>query len=232
MKTLHLFLYNTLLFTFCLLPLSSITAQVRDTIFIFDQKFYAGDTIRLTEVNLFGKERSFADLDAQKRYFLLRNRVKKVYPYAKMAAERLSVMEHTMDTMQNSRQKKVYVKRTQKYIEDHFTEELKKLSRSQGRILIKLIHRQTGKTAYDLVRDLRNGWNAYWYNKTAWLYDLSLKKGYDPLNVEEDYWIEEILLRAINKGELEPQLPALQYSFSELTKRHHQRKQAAAGHTK
>lgn len=232
MKILHLFLYNALLFTFCLLPLSSITAQVRDTIFIFDQKFYAGDTIRLTEVNLFGKERSFADLDAQKRYFLLRNRVKKVYPYAKMAAERLSVMEHTMDTMQNSRQKKVYVKRTQKYIEDHFTEELKKLSRSQGRILIKLIHRQTGKTAYDLVRDLRNGWNAYWYNKTAWLYDLSLKKGYDPLNVEEDYWIEEILLRAINKGELEPQLPALQYSFSELTKRHHQRKQAAAGHTK
>ena len=232
MKTLHLFLYNALLFTFCLLPLSSITAQVRDTIFIFDQKFYAGDTIRLTEVNLFGKERSFADLDAQKRYFLLRNRVKKVYPYAKMAAERLSVMEHTMDTMQNSRQKKVYVKRTQKYIEDHFTEELKKLSRSQGRILIKLIHRQTGKTAYDLVRDLRNGWNAFWYNKTAWLYDLSLKKGYDPLNVEEDYWIEEILLRAINKGELEPQLPALQYSFSELTKRHYKRKQAAAGHTK
>ena len=161
MKTLHLFLYNTLLFTFCLLPLSSITAQVRDTIFIFDQKFYAGDTIRLTEVNLFGKERSFADLDAQKRYFLLRNRVKKVYPYAKMAAERLSVMEHTMDTMQNSRQKKVYVKRTQKYIEDHFTEELKKLSRSQGRILIKLIHRQTGKTAYDLVRDLRNGCTTY-----------------------------------------------------------------------
>ena len=143
----------------------------------------------------------------------------------KMAADRLYTMERTMDTMQNKQQRKVYVKRTQRYIEDHFTDELKKLSRSQGRILIKLIHRQTGRTAYDLVKELRNGWNAYWYNKTAWLYDLSLKKGYDPMNIEEDYWIEEIVLRAISKGELEDQTPALQYNFSELTE--HRRKRLA-----
>ncbi|WP_456063045.1 DUF4294 domain-containing protein [Capnocytophaga leadbetteri] len=202
-------------FLFIACPL--LPAQTRDTLFIFDKKFYAGDTIQLTEINLFGKERSFADLEAQKRYLLLRSRVKRVYPYAKMAADRLSAMQHTMDTMQNNRQKRVYVKRTQHYIEEHFTDELKKLSRSQGRILIKLIHRQTGRTAYNLVKELRNGWNAYWYNKTAWLYDLSLKKEYDPHNVEEDYWIEEIILRAINRGELEPQVPALRFNFSELT---------------
>jgi hypothetical protein len=212
-----------ILFYLLLLPFTLVIAQPRDTLFVFDKEFYTGDTIRLTEVNLFGKERSFSDLEAQKRYLLLQRRVKKVYPYAKMAADRLSVMQHTMDTMQRPRQKKVYVKRTQRYIEEHFTDELKKLSRSQGRILIKLIHRQTGRTAYDLVRDLRNGWNAYWYNKTAWLYDLSLKKGYDPMNVEEDYWIEEILLRAISSGELEEQVPALRYDFTELTQRRWQR---------
>ena len=212
-----------ILFYLLLLPFTLVIAQPRDTLFVFDKEFYTGDTIRLTEVNLFGKERSFSDLEAQKRYLLLQRRVKKVYPYAKMAADRLSVMQHTMDTMQRARQKKVYVKRTQRYIEEHFTDELKKLSRSQGRILIKLIHRQTGRTAYDLVRDLRNGWNAYWYNKTAWLYDLSLKKGYDPMNVEEDYWIEEILLRAISSGELEEQVPALRYYFTELTQRRWQR---------
>ena len=214
-----------ILFYLLLLPFTLVIAQPRDTLFVFDKEFYTGDTIRLTEVNLFGKERSFSDLEAQKRYLLLQRRVKKVYPYAKMAADRLSVMQHTMDTMQHARQKKVYVKRTQRYIEEHFTDELKKLSRSQGRILIKLIHRQTGRTAYDLVRDLRNGWNAYWYNKTAWLYDLSLKKGYDPMNVEEDYWIEEILLRAISSGELEEQVPALRYDFTELTQRRCQRLQ-------
>ena len=206
-----------ILFYLLLLPFTLVIAQPRDTLFVFDKEFYTGDTIRLTEVNLFGKERSFSDLEAQKRYLLLQRRVKKVYPYAKMAADRLSVMQHTMDTMQRTRQKKVYVKRTQRYIEEHFTDELKKLSRSQGRILIKLIHRQTGRTAYNLVKELRNGWNAYWYNKTAWLYDLSLKKEYDPHNVEEDYWIEEIILRAINRGELEPQVPALRFNFTELT---------------
>ena len=213
-----LFTYPAIaVFVFYLLPLTSFS-QKRDTIYIFDQQFYSGDTIRLAEVSVFGKEHYFGDAEAQKRYLLLRSRVKRVYPYAKMAADRLY-------TMQNKRQKKVYVKRTQRYIEDHFTDELKKLSRSQGRILIKLIHRQTGKTAYELVKDLRNGWNAYWYNKTAWLYDLSLKKGYDPMNVEEDYWIEEIILRAINSGELEYQTPALLYNFSDLVEQRQKRLQ-------
>ena len=185
-----LFTYPAItVFVFYFLPFTSFS-QKRDTIYIFDQQFYSGDTIRLAEVSVFGKEHYFGDAEAQKRYLLLRSRVKRVYPYAKMAAD-----------------------------------ELKKLSRSQGRILIKLIHRQTGKTAYELVKDLRNGWNAYWYNKTAWLYDLSLKKGYDPMNVEEDYWIEEIILRAINSGELEYQTPALLYNFSDLVEQRQKRLQ-------
>ena len=132
--------YYLLPFIAYLLPLTSYL--------LFAQDFHEGDTIYLPEVNLFGKERSFGDADAQKRYLLLKSRVKRVYPYAKIAADRLYTMERTMDTMQNKQQRKVYVKRTQRYIEDHFTDELKKLSRSQGRLLIKLIHRQTGKTAY------------------------------------------------------------------------------------
>ncbi len=217
--------HKYLFFLACyLLPATFLKAQVRDTVYIFDPKYYAGDTIQLAEITLFGKERSFSNIDEQNKYLILRSRVKRVYPYAKLAADRLRAMERTMDTMQNNRQKKTYIKRTQQYIEEHFTEELKKLSRSQGKILIKLIHRQTGKTAYDLVKDLRNGWNAFWYDKTAWLYDLSLKKEYDPVNNEEDYWIEEIILRAINRGELEPQIPALQYNFSKLSERYNQKK--------
>lgn len=219
-------------FIILLLITSALRAQHRDTIYIGDMQFLAGDTIHLSEVNLFGKERSFGDLEAKKRYLILRSRVKKVYPYAKMAADRLYTMERTMDTMQNKRQKKVYVKRTQEYIESHFTDELKKLSRSQGRILVKLIHRQTGDTVYDLVKNLRNSWSAFWYNKTAWFYDISLKKGYHPDEIEEDYWIEEILLRAINNGELEPQTPALQFNFTDLTKKREERLRNAINTTK
>ena len=175
------------------------------------------DIIPLEEVFVFGKEPIFKTEEDRNRYLILKYRVKKVYPYAKLAAEELQRINKVLDSLPNNRQKKKYTKKIQEETENKFSQELKKLSRSQGRILIKLIHRQTGRTAYNLVKELRNGWNAYWYNKTAWLYDLSLKKEYDPHNVEEDYWIEEIILRAINRGELEPQVPALRFNFTELT---------------
>lgn len=184
-----------------------------------DTIFYEGDVIHLPEVYVFEKEQTFANEEEQKKYLILKRRVKIVYPYAKLAAERLHIMQKTMDTMHNKRQKKTYIKRTQRYIEQRFTDELKKLSRSQGRILVKLIHRQTGITAFNLVKDLRNGWNAFWYNNTAWLYDISLKSQYDPQNVEEDYWIEDILLRAFASGELEAQTSALNYDYFELVEK-------------
>lgn len=174
------------------------------------------DTIRLAEVFVFEKEPRFPSEEARKQYLILRSRVKKVYPYAKLAAERLHIMEQTMDTMKNKRSKKVYTKRMQKYIEDRFTDELKKLSRSQGRILVKLIHRQTGRTAYQLVKDLRNGWNAFMYNSTAWFYDISLKTEYNPAENTEDFLIEGILFRAFANNELEEQPPAFEINFEKI----------------
>ena len=168
-----------------LLPLTSYL--------LFAQDFHEGDTIYLPEVNLFGKERSFGDADAQKRYLLLKSRVKRVYPYAKMAADRLYTMERTMDTMQNKQQRKVYVKRTQRYIEDHFTDELKKLSRSQGRILIKLIHRQCGMTGYELLKTFLGGFKAWTWQLFARVTGASLKSPYDPLHNQEDATIERII---------------------------------------
>lgn len=181
-----------------------------------ESNFQFVDTIRLPEVFVFGRERSFANEEARKQYLILRNRVRKVYPYAKLAADRLKIMEQTMDTMTNKRAKKLYAKRMQKYIEDRFTDELKKLSRSQGRILVKLIHRQTGRTSYQLVKDLRNGWNAFMYNSTAWLYNISLKTEYNPTQNDEDLLIEEILHRAFANDELEYQAPAIEINLGEL----------------
>ncbi|MFK8298704.1 DUF4294 domain-containing protein [Capnocytophaga cynodegmi] len=199
---------------FAIICCSFVSAQT-DTLHQ-DSNLQFIDTIRLPEVVVFGKERKFISEEARKQYLILRNRVKKVYPYAKLAADRLEIMQQTMDTMRNKRAKKLYTKRMQKYIEDRFTDELKKLSRSQGRILVKLIHRQTGKTAFQLVKDLRNGWSAFMYNSTAWLYDISLKTEYNPTENNEDLLIEEILLRAFANDELEYQAPAFEIDFSKI----------------
>jgi hypothetical protein len=140
-----------------------------------------------------------------------------VYNYAHLAAVRLDSMNSRLEKIKKKRDRKKYTKRIQKYIEGEFSEELKKLTRTEGQILIKLIHRQTGITTFDLVKELRNGWRAFWYNNTASLFKLSLKAEYDPMNNKEDYLIEDILQRNFQSGRLKRQKDKLGLDFYELT---------------
>lgn len=173
-------------------------------------------SIDLREVKLLHKLR-FGNKKERIRYVILRRKTLKVYPYAKMAAERLDSMNQHLLTLKKNRAKKRYTKHIQKYIEGEFSDELKKLTRTEGQILIKLIHRQTGTTAFNLIKELRSGWRAFWYNTTASMFDISLKREFDPINVKEDYLIEDILLRSFQNGLLERQEPAIEFDFYDLS---------------
>ncbi|HAT64140.1 MAG TPA: DUF4294 domain-containing protein [Flavobacteriaceae bacterium] len=180
-----------------------------------------GDTIPrefidLEEVVLLNKLQ-FNSKEDRRRYLILRRKTRKVYPFAKLASERLTVMTERLNTIESKRLKRKYTKRIQKYIEEEFSEELKKLTRTEGQILVKLIHRQTGRTAFDLVKELRTGWRAFWYNTTASLFDISLKEEYKPFEVKEDYLIEDILERSFQSGLLQRQKPAFNIDYLELT---------------
>jgi len=171
--------------------------------------------IRLKEVVLFQPLR-FKSMTELREYVILRNRTLRVYPYAKLAADRLDTLSMRLQNIKNKRQKKIYIKRVEKFIYDEFEEELKKLSRSQGRILIKLVHRQTGATSHELIKDLRNGWKAMIYQTTASLFKLSLKDTYDPEKIYEDFLIEDILQRAYGDGLIELDPTALTYDLDAL----------------
>ena len=93
----------------------------------------------------------------------------------------------------SKRKKKKYTKMLEKFVQNELTSELKKLTRTEGQILVKLIFRETGVSAYSLVRELRNGFRAFTYNTIARVFNISLKEKYDPLNVREDLFIEDIL---------------------------------------
>ena len=180
-----------------------------------------GDTIPreyidLEEVVLLNKL-SFNNKVDRRRYLILRRKTRKVYPYAKLASERLLTMTKRLQTIKKKRQASKYTKRIQKYIEQEFSEKLKKLTRTEGQILVKLIHRQTGTTAYDLVKELRTSWRAFWYNTTASFFDISLKQEYTPFSVEEDYLIEDILERSFQEEILERQAPFFKIDFLELS---------------
>ena len=174
------------------------------------------EVIDLDEVMLLHKLK-FDSKENRRRYYILRRKTLKVYPYAKMAAERLDSLTKQLATLDSKRKQKRYAKKVQKYIESEFSAELKKMTRTEGQILIKLIHRQTGKTTFSLIKELRSGWRAFWFNNTASLFDISLKREFDPENDKEDYLIEDILQRNFQNGLLKEQESALDLDFFELS---------------
>ena len=109
------------------------------------------NSIELDEVYIFGKLR-FDSYDEKLRYYILRRKTLKVYPYAKLASERLLELNSRLGQIKSRGKRKQYTKIVQRYIEEEFSAELKKLTRTEGQILVKLIYRQTGITAFDLAK--------------------------------------------------------------------------------
>ena len=172
-------------------------------------------TIKLNEITLLPKQKFKSKVDV--RYYLwFRRKVFKAYPFAKLASERLDSLNARLERIDSKRKRRKYTKQVQKYIEGEFTDQIKKMTKTEGRLLIKLIHRQTGKTAFNNIKGLRSGWKAFWYNTTANLFKLSLKDEYHPETINEDYLIEDILQRAFIDDALEKQSSKLNFDFEKI----------------
>jgi len=206
-----------ILFIICFALFSTaVQAQViqKESDLTVENDTILNDTIELPEI-IVRKEK--LDIEARKQFQLLQNRVLKVYPYAKITAERLTALNHGMANLKTEKEKKKYFKIVENYLTNEFEAKLKKLSRKQGQILVKLIHRQTGTTTYDLITNLKSGWKAFWSNVTAKLFDINLKTKYDPYQNNEDYLIESILVFAFETGRLQNQPPAIKVDFDNLS---------------
>jgi len=212
-----------LLYILLILPIL-LTAQIEPVVqdstvveyILVDGVSIPKTAIDLNEVLLLHKLK-FSSKEDRITYLILKRKTLKVYPYAKLAADRLSALQKRLETLEGKRAKKKYAKIIQKYIEDEFSAELKKLTRTEGQILVKLIHRQTGTTTFGLIKELRSGWRAFWFNTTASLFDISLKEEFKPMDVKEDFLIEDILERAFQNRQLERQKPAIDFDFYDLT---------------
>jgi hypothetical protein len=150
---------------------------------------------------------TFTDVEARKRYLLLRRRVLKVYPYAKAAGERLDSLNMRLAKEKSARKRVKYTKQYQKFLEERFEAELRKLTRSEGQILCKLVYRETDQTVFKLIRQYRNWLTAVGWSVTGSWYDINIRKEYDPKGDDEDALIERILLRSFAMGELKERVP-------------------------
>jgi len=152
-----------------------------------------------------------------KNLALLKRRTLKVFPFAKAAADRLTMLNKNLAMLKTDREKKKYAKIVEKYLEDEFEGQLKKLSKKEGQILVKLIYRQTGHSTFDLIKEHKSGWKAFWSNRVAHLFNIDLKRKYSPATVAEDYHIEGFLIQAFRSGRLPRQEPAFAINYASIT---------------
>lgn len=135
----------------------------------------------------------------QRRLTRLVRNVKKVYPYAKLAGIQLRKYESQLTEAKNNRERRKIMKQAEAEINKKYGGELKKLNFSQGKILIKLIDRETGESSYDLVSDLRGNFTAFFYQAFARIWGYNLKIKYDPDG--EDRQIE-VIVKMIERGQI------------------------------
>lgn len=184
------------------LGVSKATAEIKnDTISDLDA-LIINDTIFLNNSDIYSVR---LKTDLEKKYYLwLRKRVRDVWPYVRTAVREYNVVMDTVQQMDRKRDRKKYIKQRQTLLADQFENQLKNMTSSRGQILTKLIYKETHKTTYDIIKELRGGLTAFIYNTAGGAYDISLKQQFDPKRTREDLYILVILQRDFASGVLLP----------------------------
>jgi len=176
----------------------SYEASSQGKLIIADLEVVGYDTIissDLPEVEIL----DFKSQDEKNNYFILKRRVLKVYPYAVVAKKKLQEIKLALDTIPKRRKKKRYTREVAKWLKEQYTDRLKDLTISEGKILVKLIYRETNSTSYKILKSYRGSFNALFWQIMAKIWDNNLKTGYDPINIREDMLIEYILIEDGNE---------------------------------
>ena len=181
--------YFFLIFTYCCL--FSNSQEINSLEFVVEDN----DTIYLSElpeIEIF----EFSSIDDRVKYYKLKRRVYKTYPYALIVKKKLKEIEKSLDTIPKRYKKRKYTKMITNWLKKEYSQEIKKLSMNDGKILVKLIFRETNLSAYNIIKIHRGNINAFLWQNVARLWDNNLKQEYDPVNVREDMFIEHIILQA------------------------------------
>ena len=127
-----------------------------------------------------------------RRYRKLVDAVKKVYPIARIAKAKMAVMEEELCRLPTKKAQKAYIKQVYHEIKDEYTPVLKRMTRTQGKVLLKLIDRETEYTAYEVLKEFRGGFVAGFWQGVSRVFGQNLKSEYDKEN--EDRMIEQIVI--------------------------------------
>jgi len=183
-----------LLLLLCSLPFGKVFSQDNPGPGITRKAtIYQGDTIPYIELPTirYFAPRIFPNRFEEARYYRLVRNVKRVYPYARLAGIKFQEYSELLEGIESESQKRRVTKEIEQQIKDEFEGELRRLTFTQGHILIKLIDRETKHTSYEVLRDFRGVFSAVFWQSFGRVFGYNLKNQYDPLG--EDRLIEEIV---------------------------------------
>ena len=155
------------------------------------------DTIPVVYYGSFTIASVIRSADEENAIRKLKQNVIKVYPYAQRALAMLREIEDVSGSLDKRRDKKKYIKQLEEEMRQEFEQEIKKMYRSDGRVLIKIIERETGKTFYDIVKDTKSPFTAWTFQLVGKRYGYDLKQGYNP---KEEKNLETILQQVETLG--------------------------------
>ncbi len=188
------------LISICLLVFNSAFSQDNNPIVVYGTILENGDTIpviQLKEITVFTWRAT--SRSEERRLTKLMKNVKIVYPYARLAGIKLEEYSGVLAQAPDDRSRRQIMKQVEDELDAEYGAELRELTVSQGKILLKLVDRETGNSSYDLVADLRGEFRAVFYQTFARFFGLNMKLRYDPEG--EDSEIEAIV-RMIENGQL------------------------------
>ena len=187
-------LYMGIGILFCILLQLGAQDTEPDSLIITRAIVEGNDTIPMVELPelVIYERQDFEYLYLKRRYRRLIKNVKKAYPYAKVAGVKLKELDDHLVTIIDEKEQKAYIDQAEKEIMGEFEKEVKKLTVSQGIILVKLIDRETGRTSYQVIKELKGGFTAFFWQGIARIFGNNLKAKYDP--EENDRIIEDIVL--------------------------------------
>lgn len=222
--------FNKLVFVFLMFSALSVDAQ-KDTLLIakplsqypaemlktdeFGNKYYYDESqkakiyeidgenvIVMDELILLNKPRFNNQLD-QNYYYFLNKKLNRVYPLFLTALDQYQDIEQEMSDLNRNEQRK-YVNSRQSELADQYEKQLRELTTTEGRIFAKLMNRATGKSVFDIIKELRGGWSAFWWNVKGTIADVDIKEPYDPHKNRSDEYLESLLQSNWNAGYFAP----------------------------
>lgn len=136
-------------------------------------------------------------------YFFLNKKLNRVYPYFVSALEQYRYLEEELSKIEDDK-RRAYIKQRQGVLANQYESQLKGLTTTEGKIFAKLMNRATGKTVYEIIKELRGGWSAFWWNVKGSIADVDIKEPYNPYANKQDNFVESLLQSNWNLGYLQP----------------------------